>query len=257
MNGIYEDYRGPRYFLTRSRWEPSYTSELDRALADDPDILSFRHQMILECLALVDNRLQDSIKTVVDVGGDRGQFIPPIFPDRFVLEASQKPLIPGTKRAESLTEVESIKPNLVIVSGVLEHLPNPSELLREIVKVKPPENVMYIYLEVPSGVPKNRTMLSRALSYLFGTVACRSQSTWVYLDRYSAKRKVSDKSASRIVPMRQSEHLNFFSEIGLRALVENSGAQVCLIDRFRLPVQLSSSSRLQFSDSIRCLAQVD
>ena len=257
MNTIYEDYRGPRYFLTRSRWEPSYTRELDQALADDPEVLRFRHQMILECLALFDNRLQDSIKTVVDIGGDRGQFIPPVFPNRFVLEASNKSLVMETKRVESLTEVVSIQPNLVIVSGVLEHLPAPSEFLHEIAKVKSRNNAMYIYLEVPSGVPKKRTMLSRALSYISGSIACRLQPAWVYLDRLSAKRRLLDKSASRIVPMRQSEHLNFFSETSLKRLVENSGARICLVDSFRLPVKLSTSSRLQFSDSIRCLAQVD
>ena len=86
LDGIYTGYRGPHYLAVRQHWEPSYTSELNSALGHDPIVLSIRHEFVLSALDQGLSGERETVYSVVDVGGDRGQFIHTEFPKKNVLD---------------------------------------------------------------------------------------------------------------------------------------------------------------------------
>lgn len=94
-----------------------------------------------------------SIESVLDVGGDRGQFIP-LGSKRIVLDVSDRQLAPGVQRVSQVDDLNHW--DLVISAHLLEHVTNPVSV------VKTYANADYVYLEVPAGVPS----ITRRRSYL-------------------------------------------------------------------------------------------
>jgi hypothetical protein len=252
MEGIYSDYRGARYLRARQEWEPSYTHDLNDSLGNCQKVLDTRHQLVLSALATFP---KNTIQNVVDVGGDQGQFIPPCFQQRFVLDVSGKQLATGIKRVTNLSEARNAQPDLVMACGILEHVADPQNFMADLVEITSNRSGVFIYIEVPSGVPKSRSLRSRTTEVFLGEIASRSRRLWAYLDSVSASARKGQKQSSISFPMRQSEHINFFSRDGLRFLADNSGAEIRLLDEVRLPTELLSGGRLQFSSSLRMLLE--
>jgi len=72
MSKIYSDYRGDTYLSIRSKWEPWYNQTFNEE-HDSEDFVLMRQESLYNFLL----KLLPSVpKTVVDVGGDRGQYIP-------------------------------------------------------------------------------------------------------------------------------------------------------------------------------------
>lgn len=156
----------------------------------------------------------------------------------------------------SFSEIPDLKPELTIMSGVLEHLPALFTFLCDIGSSCSNGYPNYIYIEVPREVPRQRKRAARAISYSSGAVACRLRTMWSNLDKYNFHRRSKGRTALSFMPMRQSEHLNFFSEEGLKRMIERSGAKVCMIDSYRLPGEFLASSRPESWEPLRCLTQV-
>ena len=58
------------------------------------------------------------------------------------------------------------------------------------------------------------------------------------------------------MPLRQSEHLTFFSTTGLRNLAERTGFEVLFVGEYEMPTALTQSGRIAFSRVLRMLAIV-
>jgi hypothetical protein len=253
MEGIYSDYRGARYLRARQEWEPSYTRSLNDSLGSSNEVLHLRHQFVLS--ALPENRRR-AIQRVIDVGGDRGQFIPPDFPERFVLDVSGKELVEGVQRISSLVEAGQVAPNLVMACGVLEHVPQPIELMKDLRNIATNERHALIYIEVPGGVPTRRSFWSQQTATALGSVASRLRPLWAMLDSMSARQNLPRSISSNFMPMRQSEHINFFSRLGLENLTTSVGMRVLLLDEIAVPSMLLDSGRVQFSSTLRLLVEL-
>jgi hypothetical protein len=195
MQCIYKNYRGERYVSIRNNWEPWYDSDYN-SNHENKAWVSMRH----ESLKTFINKFDVNPHTVVDIGGDRGQYIPNLGQTVSVLiDTSNKEPIEGVIRKFSLTEV--YKPDLLILSHVLEHVANPIATLEELFLYS-----NLIYIEVPYGVPvisKKRRSNFRFLIKLCSTI---NPIFW----RKFSEPATGRKSGNRILV--QSEHINFFNE---------------------------------------------
>jgi len=255
MSRIYGNYRSTEYFRIRSKWEPSYTEALDFALSTDPETIERRQFYILESLAQVDASYQFKVRNVIDVGGDRGQFMPSLFPNRWVLDISNKELVPGVERISTLEEAKELKPDLVLSMGILEHVPEPKKLIEQLSELGSSDKSTYVYIEVPSGVPQRRSRVIQLVAIFIATLAHRNAKLWSCLDLLATRHRLKKHRPSLILPLRQSEHINFFTKDGLQKCVQDLGLTLCVLDEVDLPIGLSTQN-LQFSRLIRLLVRV-
>lgn len=150
-----------------------------------------------------------SFDIAIDLGGGTGDLIPQEVPQRLVLDLSTQKLNEGVTRLENIGElcasIRNVGRNsrvLLMLIGVLEHVPCPDVLLSDAVEqLFKNESVSEIVamLQVPHGVPKSLQ-----------------------------KTTPEEREFGRLLI--QSEHLNFLSEEGLEALVFKS------LNRFQVKV---------------------
>ncbi len=73
------------------------------------------------------------INTVLDYGGDKGQFIPATFgKERFVFELSDAQPVEGVTRIASEAELDGRRFDLTLLLGVLEHCSEPLSVLQKV-----------------------------------------------------------------------------------------------------------------------------
>lgn len=177
MAALYADYRGPTYTALRERYEPGY-GKRNEALGR------------LSHTAAVENLLRTKLPErprILDRGGDDGRNSP--FRGTggccHIVDISGKESLPGT---QALTPGAALAGDydLVVLSHVLEHLPAPLSLLKEIAPLL--HRGARLYIEVPY----ERLMGELAR----GDVGPRWQSKHHW-----------------------HEHINFFSKAALEALI--------------------------------------
>jgi len=162
---LYAGYRGPGYFNARHRYEFWYSATVNGAIGNDPAEIESRK---LNLAKLLSGR-SESIVSVLDYGGDRGQFIPDQLGSmRYVFEISDATTVPGVTRLES---VERKQFDLVMLAHVLEHCSEPVKFVQEL---KPLANDHTIYY---FEVPFERPSLRFAPRGPFESVRCSPLST--------------------------------------------------------------------------------
>lgn len=129
---------------------------------------------------------------VLDWGGDTGLNTP--FRDGAALhhvhEISDRPLVPGAARV-SAAEAARNTYDLVVSAQVLEHVPDPRATVRAMAAAVGPETLLYV--EVP-----HETLM----------------------------REAADPEARRLRKRHWHEHVNFFTEASLRAVLASAGLAV-------------------------------
>lgn len=193
LGRLYQDYRGEEYTLLRDRYEPGYAS---------------RNQQLLrggDYVAQVENLLVPLLpapQRVLDWGGDSGVNTP--FRGRLVkhhvLDISNRPLVKGAQRVDA-REAREHHYQLVVLSQVLEHVPEPLALLYEVAGVLAADSLLYI--EVPfEGLVQQITT---------GLAGWEDKRHW-------------------------HEHINFYAETSLRALVVRAGLEVVSLGNLEVDV---------------------
>ena len=186
MNVLYAGYREDAYVALRDHYEPGYRARN----AGLVEIVTYKPQIE----AFLDPYLRDPQSqgqlTILDWGGDTGSNTP-YEQHRTTLDIfdiSGKDVVPGA-RVVSLEQATSAKYRLVICGQLLEHTPYPSDVLAEVRKAMDAESVLYI------EVPFEPIMQQDAP------------------DRETVKRH-------------WHEHINFYSQSSLEALLRTHGFEI-------------------------------
>ena len=188
MRALYADYRGDAYTSLRDSYEPGYAERNEQFEAESPVLAETEHFLA---------PLLPASPAVLDWGGDSGINMP--FRNcaclRDVYDISSVATLPGV-RARQRDELDVECYDLIALSHVLEHVPDPAALLADAATVLRSDSVLYV--EVPHEVIMREGDVH--------TAGGRKRH-W-------------------------HEHINFFTPEGLRLITERVGLQVIAIESF-------------------------
>lgn len=246
MRALYGNYRSETYQKIRQEYEPGYTTALNNSLNSGADWFIHRQAVVTKALFSAGIATKE-IKICVDFGGGHGGVMPN-FPRRYVFEANSKVESSGSIQVLSDWEqVQKLQPDLLMCCGVLEHVCSPPELMSFLIT----SEAEHFYLEVPAGKPIERVEFpfkSLVLKILF-----RYKTLWRMVQRLERRKTTS--RFKRIFPMRISEHLQFFSEQGMRNLINQSGLELLTISIQNHNNGLTDSENLSLHSIISAVAR--
>ena len=203
---LYSDYRGSNYVVARQKYEGWY-SETYNSAHSDPALLEARADVVK---SFVSEWVDVSHSHVVDIGGDTGELMEHLRPSSFEV------IDPSSRRPPPRRKLVITQGNVFAVSAhTLEHVSNPTKFLDDLLA-----SYRRVYIEIPLGIPQ---LLSGRKSFVINLLALVASYVPPIWRRFSAA------SAGRTVVanvLRQSEHLQFFSEDSLRRMAESVNAEV-------------------------------
>ena len=142
LGRLYSDYRSETYNRERIRYEPEYASVANDVGACNQEVET-RAGGLTAWLA---GKLESGDDfSMLDFGGADGRCLPRIPGQKYVYEISDVRPLEGIVRIASEAELATY--SYLQIAHVLEHVPEPLDLLKKVSKyVKPSQ---YLYIEVP------------------------------------------------------------------------------------------------------------
>lgn len=214
---LYSGYRGNEYFRQRHTVEPWYSKKVNDAIGGDPDEIQKRNTALEGFLS--PHLDMESIGSVLDYGGDKGQFIPaPLGKQKFVFELSDATPIDHVTRIGSDAELREQRFDFIMSCGVLEHCSEPLEILQSLGRLaNGPESYLYI------AVPYERFGLglvgSGKLYRAYLELLRKSGPLLTLADFYSTAARIRLNTMPPFGVVKCHEHLNFFNEQSMKALL--------------------------------------
>ena len=229
MTQIYKDYRGTNYVKLRSKWEPWYTNTYN-SNHDSGEWVDSRKKSLTEFLMSHEISVCD---VMIDVGGDRGQYIPDFAVAKIVIDLSEKRLNPNVQRVNSIENAPHA--NLVIYAHVLEHVVDPIYELEKLFK-----KTNQVYVEVPFGIPEINKYRMSIRRFFLQQITSLNPRLWARSTRPATGRSVSSTKM-----LTQSEHLTFFSEKSFKKIAEALGVSLIIERNTVSTPDFSTSSVIQ------------
>jgi hypothetical protein len=222
MAAMYSGYRSDRYYKVRNSWEPWYGRSVNDAFSDSSGHLDERVSFMTSILTTSG---LNKCTTVVDFGGDEGQFFPTIeIENRIVIDVSNKPLRRNVVRAPSLEDVSS-DIDLIVAAHIAEHVNEPVDFFRGLISHL--KSGSHLYIEVPLDKPSVKKFHATAKyeEYL-KAVSSGGKKKFVVHDFVSGVARQLGKKIPRRGIVKQSEHLNYYNLQSLSLIVEGIGCTV-------------------------------
>ncbi|MBP5296179.1 MAG: class I SAM-dependent methyltransferase [Bacteriovoracaceae bacterium] len=212
MERLYCKYRGEDYQTQRQKFEPWYSPQINALIGDNSTEIAHKHALLTEILQRHYSDLT-TIKAVLDFGGDKGQFFPPIVQhaEKLVYDISGRKLLPGILRLaeDELTSGRSKgKFDLIICSHVLEHLNNPLTVMAQLRELMAPGQKLY--LELPFDSPFYKKMREN-LQFLFNPHNRLKDIFWQYW-------QLKKRQWKHLFMMH--EHINYFTPDSITILLK-------------------------------------
>lgn len=224
VHKLYSGYRGKEYFRVRHAVEPWYSKNVNDGIGGDPDEIHRRNAAFENFVG--PHLDMGEVGTVLDYGGDRGQFIPaPLGKRKFVFELSDAIPVEGITRIGSDAELQQWRFDFLMLCGVLEHCSEPLEMLQTLRRLaKGPESRFFI------GVPYEwfdlRLIGTGKLYHAYLDVLRRSGPLLTLVDFYSTAARVRWDTVPPLGIVKCHEHLNFFNEQSMTALLRRAGMEM-------------------------------
>jgi SAM-dependent methyltransferase len=213
MQKLYCGYRNPDYQIQRMKHEPNYTAELNDSIGKDPVEIKQRKKNFVKLLSSRIN--MGDIKTVLDFGGDKGQFIPDELysAQRYVYDISGVDPLPGITRLE---KPDGMHFDLIMCCHVLEHLPDPKAAIQRMTQLLAKNGLLYIELPYDGFFFFNpRSRIKRILKKLI-------------IKFPFLLKLLATLTGKNLVEMH--EHINNFNEKSLEYLVRSCSLSPVLIN---------------------------
>lgn len=209
---LYSNYRDDNYQKQRQKHECWYTKEINDQIGKNPTEIKSRNANLTNILEK--NIDTSKIKSVLDFGGDKGQFIPEIFANskKFVYDISGIETVEDTTALTSLEDCKKNNYDLVLCSHVLEHVTNPNEILDDIKSLMKKEQ--YLYVELPFDSPFYKKPFSN-LQFLLNKYY-----NWGNLIKHFINSK---KHGNKHL---MNEHINYFTPESINILLKNKGFKI-------------------------------
>lgn len=213
---LYSQYRKQEYLEQRQKHEPWYTEEINAIIGKNPEEIKNRKAnltSILEQFADVKN-----IKSVLDFGGDKGQFIPEIFSgsEKYVFDISKVEVEEGVVALESLQACREKNFDLILCAHVLEHVGDPEEIVSQMKSLL--KKGQYLYIELPFDSPVEGASSGRMKNY-FGLLFSKYFSPFNLFK--TLLKKLKNKNFYQM-----HEHINYFTLQSASVLLEKQGFKV-------------------------------
>ncbi len=144
MERLYVGYRNEEYYTMRHKYEPHYTRDENERCGKSEYIL-LRQKGLQEFVS----EYISGVETVLDYGGDKGEFIPEQFSGakKYVFEISGVKPCDGVKNIRHLVDLLNRQFDFVMCCHLLEHVANPIEIGMNLERCT--AQCGYIYVEVP------------------------------------------------------------------------------------------------------------
>jgi hypothetical protein len=197
------------------------------------------------------NISRHEIEICVDIGGGEGGVIPDL-PNskKYILDSNKNLRLPSDiLQINDMQDLRKINPDFIMCCGLLEHLNNPSNFLEDLISNT--DSTTIFYFEVPFGVPKFKKTLITSQKVL--NLISSNKLIWNFalkIDKF-----LNMKSNLRPLPLKISEHLNFFTESGLNRLLNSSGFEVLKLQIFHTNFALPDSANVGFEYGIQALVK--
>ena len=240
---LYSGYRGEEYFRVRHRYERWYSRQFNQGMGHDGPAITARKEAAKTFL----KRHLDlaSIGTVLDYGGDEGQFIPAALgKEKFVFELSDATPAAGVTKIGSEADLHARSFDLVMICHVLEHCSDPCAVLKSIRELQG-GGPLLCYVELPYERYNLRFAGRGKLfrGYLATLLRCPPVLTAV--DFLSTAVRLKTNCIPPLGIMKCHEHLNYFNEKSLEALLRAAGFDVLECTTVSVPCYLASGRILQ------------
>lgn len=140
---LYDCYRDETYVEQRKKYEPEYLNE---KFSKEQYCKERKESIIKFTAPYIDF---EKIKTVLDYGGDKGQYIPDEFchADKYVYDISGNKTVPGVTLLKTKDEAKRIKWDFILCMHLLEHLSEPLKAIENLVELLHDDS--YLYVELP------------------------------------------------------------------------------------------------------------
>ena len=160
--------------------------------------------------------------SVLDYGGDRGQFIPDgVGTERYVYELSNATPVAGVTR---LASVDNREFDFVMLAHVLEHCSEPKQILEGLKRLGH-EGALF-YFEVPFERPSLRWAGKGRSQERYVGALLRAEPLLRLVDFSSTVARLKFNFIPPLGLQKCSEHLNFFNERSLEKLLERAGFEL-------------------------------
>lgn len=225
---LYGQYRGPDYVRVRHRNEFWYSKHLSDGIGVDGEEVAFRRASTLKFLSgLCDT---SAVGSVLDYGGDRGQFIPPqLGKERSVYEISGLDMVEGVTLIRSKEALAGRSFDFIMLENVLEHSSDPAGLLKELRSYAHVKGSRFFF-SVPyepcslAFLPKGAWAQNLYARYLKALLDMPPVCALV--DLYSIAFRLKLGLLPPLGFLKLHEHINAFNERSLAALLKSSGFTV-------------------------------
>lgn len=144
MARLYTGYRNEEYYNMRHKHEPQYTRTENEQSFSKEYIISRQDGLYDFLLGSI-----SQIYTILDYGGDEGQFIPRQFKlaKKYVFDISGANAYEGVEKIGDFSELAGRKFDFVMCCHLLEHVSDPLQIISNIVDCVADNG--YLYIEVP------------------------------------------------------------------------------------------------------------
>lgn len=239
---LYANYRSDRYFVARHAHEFWYTRAINDRLGRDAADIAARQDVVAGLLRA--SLGEGILSSILDYGGDRGQFIPAGMAARnYVYEVSDAE---ATSEVVRLSDISALTANgpysLIMLCHVLEHYSEPDQLLRQLIQHIVPRTGL-LFVEVPYERHKLAWSIPK-LTYRFRKwFASRSLIGKVH-EIYTLLFRKRWNLVPPLGLIRLHEHINFFAEESLTKLLDQVGFEVINLELHPIPSPIGQTTSL-------------